>query len=476
VPDTGVRPWIAAIFVGGLSLLLWHLSIGLGRVWPLAWLVPVPSLLWAFRHRLSTTIAIAFLSSLAGQSSLVTAYGLGALPIIVPVAIAFTVAVIAARIAAKKEATWIAIGVFPMAMTALEFLWSRLSLDGTFGSVGYSQADFTWLLQVVSLTGLSGLVFVLTLVPSAVAFAVDRRSIRLLIPAAVCLAAALGFGVVRLSLAADRLAVRVGLTASDRGLPHLALGMDASSTLAAVEQYVVRIQRLSKQGAAIVVLPEKIVGVGPDLIETVIQHFSDAARIGRVTVVVGLSRIGVVPQRNVALVFGPNGHLVAEYEKHHLVPIIERAFASGNRHGFFTGPAGSWGVEICKDLDFPSWSRGYGQQGIEFLAVPAWNSVGDGRLHARMAMTRAVENGFALARSAQQGVITLTDAYGRILVEEVSSTDPVVAQDLPAGPGATMYARYGDWFAWLAVGISGIWCVRQLREMKAASESTREGN
>ena len=77
----------------------------------------------------------------------------------------------------------------------------------------------------------------------------------------------------------------------------------------------------------------------------------------------------------------------------------------------FAGPAAEWGVEICKDMDFPAWSRKYGALGVRLLAVPSLDFGRDGRLHSRMAVTRGVENGYAVVRAAGQG-LTISDAYG----------------------------------------------------------------
>jgi apolipoprotein N-acyltransferase len=58
-----------------------------------------------------------------------------------------------------------------------------------------------------------------------------------------------------------------------------------------------------------------------------------------------------------------------------------------------------------------------------------------------------------MARSARQGNLTLTDGYGRITAETSSSPGPesLLVGDLKPGPGATLYAWLGDWFAWLNV-------------------------
>ena len=198
--------------------------------------------------------------------------------------------------------------------------------------------------------------------------------------------------------------MRAGLAATDRGLPDASITTDRSTALTAAAAYSDRVARLAAQGAQIVVLPEKMVGVTSFSTDAVVKVLSDAARRAHVTVIVGVSRNGVQPRRNMALVISQDGTLVVEYEKRYLVPMIETTFASGNALGLFVGPGAEWGVAICEDLDFPSWSRAYGQRGVRFMAVPAWDFVRDARYHSRMAVTRGVENGFTIARSPRRAL------------------------------------------------------------------------
>ena len=431
-----------------ISAAAFYWSTGPGVVWPLAWIAPIPVLLLAFRHSRRVTALLAFSAFFLGSLTLVHLYGPGAALIFgAPPAIAFALAVLAARSAARRM-TWPAIFAFPAALTSYEFLYSQISPNGTFWSLGYSQTDFLPLLQLVSLTGLWGVVFILTLVPSAAAVAWHRRSVWPLVPALAIVVAALAYGTVRLRASPESASVRVGLAATDHGLPDASITTDPSMAVATARAYADRVAHLAGQGAEIVVLPEKLVGISPEGVERVVAVFSDAARSARATVIAGISRNGISPRRNVALVFSPDGKLVAEYEKHHLVPMIETTFASGDTPVLFAGPGAQWGVAICKDLDFPAWSRVYGLRGVRFLAVPAWDFVRDARLHSRMAITRGVENGFTIARSAQEGLVTYSDSYGRILGEQSSATDPLMVQSIAAGPGTTLYTRYGDWFGW----------------------------
>jgi apolipoprotein N-acyltransferase len=116
-------------------------------------------------------------------------------------------------------------------------------------------------------------------------------------------------------------------------------------------------------------------------------------------------------------------------------------------------PSGRWGVQICKDMDFPQLSREYAGDGANLLLVPAWDFGQDGWLHARMAVLRCVENGFALARAARYGLLTLSDNRGRIVAEAASVPNQFVAISgkLDVAREKTFYMKTGDWFAWLCV-------------------------
>ena len=144
------------------------------------------------------------------------------------------------------------------------------------------------------------------------------------------------------------------------------------------------------------------------------------------------------------------GRLEASYDKHHLVPGIEPE-KPGDKRVVLSQPSGQWGLQICKDMDFPALSRQYAAEGANLLLVPAWDFNVDRWLHARMAMLRAVENGFALARAGRNGTLTLSNNRGRVIAEAptVSGRFVTVTGKLNVTRERTLYSHTGDWFAWL---------------------------
>jgi len=101
-------------------------------------------------------------------------------------------------------------------------------------------------------------------------------------------------------------------------------------------------------------------------------------------------------------------------------------------------------------MDFPQLSRQYGNLGVGLLLVPAWDFNADGWLHGRMAILRGVESGFSIARSAKQGILTVSDDRGRVLAQRETTTGTpfvTLVADVPVRHSATLYNRFGDWFA-----------------------------
>ncbi|MFZ0552553.1 MAG: hypothetical protein WAU49_19130 [Steroidobacteraceae bacterium] len=87
------------------------------------------------------------------------------------------------------------------------------------------------------------------------------------------------------------------------------------------------------------------------------------------------------------------------------------------------------------------------------MGVPAGDFGIDQWQHGRMAVMRAVEDGFAMVRPAHDGLVIASDAEGRLVAAKKDSPRglTMIVADLPLGPGPTLYARIGDVFPWLCV-------------------------
>ena len=151
--------------------------------------------------------------------------------------------------------------------------------------------------------------------------------------------------------------------------------------------------------------------------------------------------------------FGPDGQRVASYQKHHMAP-PEREFVPGPGYDVRTIGGMRYGLAICKDMHFAQMGRAYGERAAAAMLVPAWDFGMDGAYEARLSALRGVENGFAMVRGAREGLLTVTDAYGRIVAETRSAPLPgatLLARVPAEAPLSTPYGRIGDVFGWLCV-------------------------
>ena len=201
-----------------------------------------------------------------------------------------------------------------------------------------------------------------------------------------------------------------------------------------------------------IVLPEKLgVAVDPETkgIDMIFQPLADKTKS---KIVVGLIEISPPVKYNRARVYAPGAQLLT-YDKHHMLPPFESNLKPGIMLTLMAEPSGTWGVAICKDMDFTPLSRQYGKAGAGLMLVPAWDFVLDRWLHGHMAVMRGVENGFSITRAAKQGYLTVSDDRGRILAEARSDSGGLVTlvADVPAAHDITLYVLLGDWFAWFAL-------------------------
>lgn len=449
---------VRAVLCAALSGACLFLSTGLGELWMLAWVALLPILWLAYGDEPRITVAAAaFFAFAIGQMNLVIGYW-GELPmvtlivaLIVP-SLVFAGAVMLGRFVVRRSGTFVAAVAFPALWTSIDYLIAVTAPDGTAGSFAYSLAGVPEMIQSASLFGLWAVTFLLTLNSSLLALALRRphRSRVLAGAALVLFGANVLFGVYRVNADPGSEKVNVALIASD-ALYRASVSSDGVTALATINAYATAAQGAIKNGAQVIVMPEKIAIIEPAWREDALSLLRGLADNKKVTIIAGFDMRGEA-RRNVAMVFQP-GKPPYEYDKRRMVPVLEDAFRPGLTSGVF---APGWATVVCKDMDFADMIRHDAQQPIRIMFVPAWDFGADGWAHARMAIMRGVENGFSIARSARDGFVTATTAAGHVIAGAPTTRLGFVSVNaaLPLGPGATLYSRIGDVFAWLCLAFS----------------------
>ena len=451
---------IAAAVAAGILL---RFVVCLHPVWWLVWLAPVPLLLMAIRLSPRKARWIVILAALIGTSCNYHYFRL-VMPLrAVLLAIAlqtllWAFLILATRRLAVRYKSWWTVFVYPVLWVAADTLMAALLPDGNWASLAYSQGDILPILQISSLVGTPGLLFLIALVPSALALGiVYGRSLRhgwiAFTITALLLASSLLYGFIRLQTPVRGTETAFGLVSVDDPIELNASSAYLSNILREYDRHVAA---LAARGAQVIVLPEKIAVVAPPMAAQWQQHFSDLARQNHLWLEVGIGIDDGRSPLNWAWLFSPQGELAASYLKHHMAPPERRdRYSSGTDYSIYTVDEHDYGLAICKDMHFAALGRVYGQRHAAVMLVPAWDfDYLDGWIEARTTAMRGIENGYTIVRSSREGLLTVSDAYGRILAERSSSAMPGVslfARVIVADPLHTLYSRTGNIFGWLSV-------------------------
>lgn len=167
------------------------------------------------------------------------------------------------------------------------------------------------------------------------------------------------------------------------------------------------------------------------------------------------------------------------YEKHYLVPIVERVpfvpprwfnlkwfggFGTGGGLPRYQSPLGRFGVLICYESAFEDLARRYRRDGADFL-VNITNDAWYGRTagpyqHASHLVLRAIETRMGIARAANDGISELVDPLGRTYAETGLEREAGAADRLRTSDVVPLYVRLGDWVGALCVlatlGFAGV--------------------
>ncbi|WP_215405095.1 nitrilase-related carbon-nitrogen hydrolase [Janthinobacterium sp. JC611] len=449
----------AAALAAGLPL---YWVLGPQPLGPLAWCAPLPVLWLALRSSRRDAAWMTFLAALLGLSSNVAYFRLlmplpAVLAVLLVKALLWLLVVLATRrLVLRYRACWTVL-VYPVLWVAIDTLMAALLPDGNWGSLAYSQADNVAVLQTAALAGVPGLLFVLCLAPSALALLLAGG--RAYAPAAgasvLLLAAAFAAGAWRVHGAPPPGGPLAGLVAID---DFIGPATPPARAQAVWDQYARHVEALAGQGARLVLLPEKIAVLVPAQADAVRRRFQALARGTGAWITLGIGVQDAAGRRNLAWLFAPDGAAPVSYQKHHLAP-PERDFLAGGAYAVQPVAGQAMGLAICKDMHFAPLGQAYGAAGAQTMLVPAWDFQLDAWMGARMTVVRGVENGYAVLRAAREGVLTVSDAYGRVLAERPSSAMPgsTLLAPLPAQPNVSTWAGWlGPLFGWLCVALSVI--------------------
>ncbi len=460
------HPWLW-LLLGMVLVPAAHLRGGIGL---LGWIAPVPFLRY-LRLRRGLRARLLLFAALAGAWSLAflkiaDPFPVAAIPIWgIGLALFQFLPYLAHDTLARRLSPGFATLVFPAGLAIAEWIQHALTPFGSWAATAYTQLDDLPLLQLLSVTGMAGVAFLVGWVSSiADAMLADPRALqRTAIIAIVTLVAVHVGGGARLAATSGStrpttLVAAVHTDATTAGLPMPEL----AETAAWDRALAARTERAAAAGARLVVWPEVATLVRPEHEARWVHDVAALAARADVDVVAGyLVPLSLEPVRyeNKYVFARADGTIDHTYHKHHPVPGEPAEPGAGAPQPIATA-YGTVSGAICYDYDFPS--SGRARAGVDIVALPSsdWRAIDP--IHTHMAAMRAIESGHSIVRSTRFGLSAGIDPEGRLRgslshFDRANDGDPadgILLVSLPRRGTTTLYAMLGEWFvALLAAGL-----------------------
>lgn len=185
-----------------------------------------------------------------------------------------------------------------------------------------------------------------------------------------------------------------------------------------------------------------------------LKAYRELARELNIHLHIGSLALRASPERavNRSFLIGPDGTILASYDKIHMFDIDlgngESYRESANYQPGETAvisdlPWGRIGLTICYDVRFPALYRALAESGASFLAVPAAFTKPTGEAHWHVLLrARAIENGCFVFAAAQGGLhenkretfghSLIIDPWGKVLAEGAIEPGFIMARIDPA--------------------------------------------
>lgn len=489
------RSWPWLVVGGGLLLF----SYGANNIPLAAWFAPLFLLRFVRRQKFRVWIPLLYviaIGTIAFQlRGMIPVPGLGYVIFLGASGVEFLIPYLADRWLVPRIGGLTGTLVFPTACVVLEYL-NSLGPYGSWGAAAYSQYGNLALLQLLSVTGLWGISFLIAWLAAVCNWLWEEGwdSVPARRGAYFCIATIVSvvlLGGARMALFPPSSAtVRIASLSKRQVKPspssatwsRLMSNQPTAEDLALIRSWgaavdndlLARAEREGQAGTKIVFWGEANAPVFKEEEAEFISRGTELASKYHMYLGMALAVWNTgknPPLENKLVLVEPNGHVAWEYNKVRPVPGPEAAMqirGDGRLRSLDT-PYGRLSSVICFDADFPQLLAQAGALGADIVLDPSndWRAIDP--WHTQMASFRAIEQGANLVRQTSQGLSAAFDYQGRRLatMDDYHTSDYVLVSEVPTRGVRTVYSRLGDWFAWLCAAALLMLVLRSLRHKAA---------
>ena len=483
----------------GFSSLLLILAFPTYNLWPLAWIGVIPLFIAVYNKTPLQSFwlgwmqgVLFFLGTLSWVINTMVNYGRLPLPVSI-----FLLIVLAMYLGAytglfcfflssfrqSKVHKWLAA---PFIWVSLEYVRAHFLTGFPWASLAYSQYNFLSVIQIVDITGIYGLSFLIVFINLIFflildyfySFQSEKMEPVLLgnyVGAAVLLIlVTLGYGFWKnfsFSGQTEKKPLKVALLQGNIEQNHK---WDPVYQKKVYETYQDMTLKAAESNPELIVWPETATPFYFSSDKVNQRKLLQLGKKSNSNILFGspsfTERRKEITLFNSAYLISPGKKVLGHYDKIHLVPFGEYVplkkllffvnkmvtgignFGSGTEYTVFPIENGKLSVLICFEVIFPDLVRRFVKSGAEFL-VNITNDAWFGKSaasyqHISMVVFRAVENRRPVIRAANTGITGIIDSRGKIISQtDIFVQDKIIGNVFPEKNFKTFYTLYGDIFA-----------------------------
>ncbi|MBU2466310.1 MAG: hypothetical protein KJ615_08180, partial [Bacteroidetes bacterium] len=351
--------------------------------------------------------------------------------------------------------------IFPAAYVLMDYITISTNPSGSYGTIAHTQSALP-LLQLVSITGIWGVAFLIMWTASIINWLWDNYFEKSKVYSAfwvfgIPFLLIIIWGQFRLSEPIDSPTVRIASINSTKAEFHHRMTTNFDSLVEQANQGFLRnCEIAASSGAEIVFGREAIISLPVDKESNFIEKAKTIAI--RDSIYIGIP-INLLPEansnenpENKISWISPAGEML--FTVHKAKPTYPGECDNGDGIiKYFDSPFGRIGSAICFDMDFPALISQTGKMDIDIMLVPGsdWEEISP--YHSYVASARGIENGFNMVRSTFKGFSASFNYKGQLISSnDFFKTDEVILySDVPVKGQKTLYSLLGDYFAWLCI-------------------------
>ena len=385
--------------------------------------------------------------------------------------------------------------ILPLTAVIVEYLYSITFPWGSWCTIAYSQSENIYLLQLLSITGMWGLTFLIYWFAAAVNWVWDKKFdwqkvkfgilCYLVIIVSVLIYGGLRLTFSPLSFSTVRIAsvgrIKTELTKvyedyvnniassgnpSEFRITDEHLNQFLRTSMTGIHDDLFELSKSEAQSGAKIIFwaenaapvlkfdPQKIVGE-----EQLISRAKEFVLNNNVYLGISMQVVynPDVLLDNKFVLIDTSGEIAFEYYKAKPIFPSESLITRTTSKNIpvHETPYGNISVVICHDMDFHDLLQQTGKLKTDILLDPSWDWRDIDPFHTLMAKFRPVEQGFSMVRFTSGGLSLATDYYGRTLasMDFYSANESRMAAYVPTKRIFTLYSKIGDFFAWLCIPI-----------------------